>query len=102
MKQIAYVVDLLMVCKISDVKERWDFMNVNGLIIRYSSNAAKSVLIAEPKQHDSSLETFSGSGVTVTKIGQIHLGAIILTGEFRNDLREKVTPCLTLPRLSLT
>ena len=91
-KQVAYADDLSGAGKISDLKDWWGLVNDNGLIIGYTSKAAKSVLIVKPEYYDSAIETFSGSWVIITKDGRRQLGADIETEELKKEyVGEKVT-----------
>lgn len=90
-KQVAYADDLSGAGKITDLKKWWGLVNDNGPIIGYTPNAAKSVLIVKPEHYDSAVDSFSGSGVIITKDGQRHLGAVIGTEEFKKEyIGEKV------------
>ncbi|XP_050739099.1 uncharacterized protein LOC127009782 [Eriocheir sinensis] len=84
-KQVAYADDLSGAGKISDLKGWWDTVNTAGPEIGYIPNATKSVLIVKPEHYDHAAETFRGSGVTVTKDGQRHLGAVIGTEVYKKE-----------------
>lgn len=84
-RQVAYADDLTGAGKLTDLKKWWGLVTENGPIIGYSPNAAKSVLIVKPEHYDLALQTFSDSGVVVTKDGQRHLGAVIGTEEFKKE-----------------
>ena len=89
---MAYTDDLSRTGKISDLKEWWALVNINGPIISYIPNAAKSVLIVKPEHYNSAIETYSGSEVIITKDGQRQLGAVIETEEFKKEyIGEKET-----------
>lgn len=90
-KQVAYADDLSGAGKITDIKGWWDLVNENGPTIGYTPNAAKSVLIVKPELYNLGVEIFNGSGVSITKEGQRHLGAVIGTEEFKKEyIEEKV------------
>ena len=91
-KQVAYADDLSGAGKLSDLKEWWGLVKDNGPTIGYTPNAAKSVLIVKPELYGTAMETFSDSGVIITKEGQRHLGAVIGTEGYKKKyIEEKVT-----------
>ena len=88
---MAYADDLSEAGNISDLKEWWGLVNDNDPIIGYTPNAGKSVFIVKPEHYDGARETFSGSGVIITKHGQRQLGPVVGTEEFKEYIGEKVT-----------
>ncbi|KAG0714514.1 hypothetical protein GWK47_013998 [Chionoecetes opilio] len=90
-KQVAYADDLTGAGKISELK-RWDLVKKNGPTIGYTPNATKPILIVKPEHYENGVRFFRDSGVTVTKDGQRHLGAVIGTEEFKAKyVEEKVS-----------
>ncbi|KAG0706012.1 hypothetical protein GWK47_002703 [Chionoecetes opilio] len=91
-KQVAYTDDLTGAGKISDLKKWWTLVKKNGPTIGYTPNATKSILIVKPEHYENGVRLFNGSGVTVTKDGQRHLGAVIGTEELKAKyVEEKVS-----------
>ncbi|KAG0724416.1 hypothetical protein GWK47_040617 [Chionoecetes opilio] len=91
-KQVAYADDLTGAGKISELKKWWALVEKNGPTIGYTPNATKSILIVKPEHYENGVQLFRGSGVTVTKDGQRHLGAVIGTEEFKAKyVEEKVS-----------
>lgn len=91
-KQVAYADDLAGAGKLVHLKEWWDLVMVKGPEIGYLPNPTKSVLIVKPEHYDQALVTFANSGITVTKDGQRHLGAVIGTEEHKKEyVGEKVS-----------
>ncbi|KAG0730284.1 hypothetical protein GWK47_028536 [Chionoecetes opilio] len=91
-KQVAYADDLTGAGKISELRKWWDLVKKNGPTIGYTPNATKSILIVKPEHYEIGMRLFRDSGVTVTKDGQRHLGAVIGTPEFKQKyVEEKVS-----------
>ncbi|KAG0730585.1 hypothetical protein GWK47_027926 [Chionoecetes opilio] len=91
-KQVAYADDLTGAGKISELRKWWDFVKKNGPTIGYTTNATKSILIVKPEHYEIGMRLFRDSGVTVTKNGQRHLGAVVGTPEFKQKyVEEKVS-----------
>ena len=89
---MAYADDLSGAGSVSDLKGWWDLVESVGHEIGYIPNSSKSVLIVKPEHYARAVETFSASGVVVTKDEQRHLGAVIGTQEFKEEyVREKVS-----------
>ncbi|KAG0712671.1 hypothetical protein GWK47_017952 [Chionoecetes opilio] len=91
-KQVAYADDLTGAGKISELRKWWDLVKKNGPTIGYTPNATKSILIVKPEHYEIGMRLFRDSGVTVTKDGQRHLGAVVGTPEFKQKyMEEKVS-----------
>ncbi|KAG0712624.1 hypothetical protein GWK47_018062 [Chionoecetes opilio] len=93
-KQVAYADDLTGAGKISELRKWWDLVKKNGPNIGYTTQTAtKSILIVKPEHYENWKGVFfRDSGVTVTKDGQRHLGAVIGTQEFKEKyVEEKVS-----------
>ena len=70
---------------ISNLLDWYEDVYINGVSFGYHVNPEKSILIVKPEYYDEAIKLFKDTGVTVTKRGARHLGAVIGSEDFKNE-----------------
>lgn len=81
-RQTWYADDATATGRALDLRDWWDSLVAHGPALGYNVNPAKTCLITKQCHHSAVLAAFSGTGVQISPVGKLHLGAALGSPEF--------------------